>query len=97
MEKAIAQSSVNDMFDMLQGNHRVLIDPDKIDFGFEIEKPYKNVTEAIDWYMNHKICFHLPDEIILAMVSKEFDLTLEEAVEQIEKTITHENGNVDLS
>ena len=53
------------MFDLLQGKHKIVIDPEKIDFGFEIEKPYKNVTEAIDWYMKHHICCHLPDEIIL--------------------------------
>ena len=97
MEKAIAQGSVNDMFDCLQGKQKVIIDPQKIDFGFEIDKPYKNVVEAIDWYMNQEICCHLPDEIILALVSKEFDLTLEEAVNQMEKTIINENGSVDLS
>ena len=98
MERAIAQSSVNAMFDMLEGKQeKVIIDPEKVDFGFEIEKPYKNVTEAIDYYMNDKICSHLPDEVILAMVSKEFNLTFEEAVGQVEKTIIHENGNVDLS
>jgi hypothetical protein len=54
-------------------------------------------VEAIDWYINQDIFCHLPDEIILALVSKEFDLTLEEAVTQMEKTIINENGSVDLS
>lgn len=98
MEKAIALSSVNDMIDLLQGNEKVEIDPEKIDFGFfEENKPYKNVTEGIDWYMKHNTISHLPDEFILALVSNEFGLSIEEAVDQMEKTITNESGTVDLS
>jgi hypothetical protein len=97
MDKAIAQSSVNDMFDLLEAKQKIIIDPSKIDFGFELEKPYKNVAEAIDWYMKHEICSHLPDEFILAIVAKEFSLSIEEAVNQMEKLICNENGNVDLS
>ena len=47
--------------------------------------------------MNHKTISHLPDEFILALVSNEFGLSIEEAVEQMEKTITNESGTVDLS
>ena len=98
MEKAIALSSVNDMIDLLEGKEKIEIDPDKVDFGFfKDHKPYKNVTEGIDWYMRHKTISHLPDEFILALVAKEFDLSIEEAVEQMEKTITAESGTVDLS
>lgn len=98
MEKAIALSSVNDMIDLLEGKEKIEIDPEKIDFGFfKDNKPYKNVTEGIDWYMSHKTISHLPDELILALVSNEFGLTIEEAVEQMEKTITNESGTVDLS
>lgn len=98
MEKAIAQSSVNDMFDLLEGKTKVIIDPEKVDFGFFKEhKPYKNVVEGIDWYMNHKTFSRLPDEFILAMVAKDFDLSIEDAVNQMETTIVNENGNVDLS
>ena len=98
MEKAIALSSVNDMIDLLEGKEKIEIDPDKVDFGFfKDHKPYKNVTEGIDWYMRHKTISHLPDEFILALVAKDFDLSIEEAVDQMEKTITTESGTVDLS
>ena len=74
------------------------IDPEKLDFVFfKDHKPYKNVTEGIDWYKRHQTISHLPDEFILAIVAKEFDLSKEEAVEQMEKTITNESGTVDLS
>ena len=46
MEKAIAQSSVNDMFDLLEGKNKVIIDPEKVDFGFFKEhKPYKQIPK----------------------------------------------------
>ena len=60
-------------------------------------KPYKNVTEGIDWYMKHNTISHLPDEFILALVANEFGLSIEDAVEQMEKTINNESGTVDFS
>ena len=46
--------------------------------------------------MRHKTISHLPGEFILALASHEFDLSIGKVVEQMGKTITIENGTVNL-
>jgi hypothetical protein len=100
---ALIHSAVMDMFESMtqKPNNGPKICMDKLDYGqygdHTINRPYNTVLEGVNWYMNQEKVSHLPEELIVNIVAQNFGISLEEAVDQINKSIHIQDGFVDLS
>ena len=103
MEKVALRSAVKDMLELITAKkeYKRPIEMEKLDFGqyqdHKKDRPYSNVVEGVNWYLNQEGISHIPDELILPMVAHNFGISTKEALDLLNKTIENEDGAVDLS
>ena len=77
------------------------IEMDKLEFGqygnHKKNRPYNTLLQGVNWYLNQPNIEHIPEELVLACFAWNFDLSMNDAVEQISKTTELGQGIVDLS
>jgi hypothetical protein len=97
-------SAVMDMIDCMSNKSldgRPAVCMDKLDYGqygdHTVNRPYNTVLEGVNWYMNQEKIEHIPEELIVSIVAKNFGITFQEAVDEMNETFLKKDGIVNFS
>jgi hypothetical protein len=99
----IIHSAVMEMIELIseKTNLRPKINLQKADYNFygdhKTIRPYKDILEGVNWYLNQPEIEHIPEELIINIVAHNFGMTMEQAVDEINKSVLIKDGIVDFS
>jgi hypothetical protein len=99
---AIIHSAVMDMFECVSSSHSLcMVDHSRLDYGqysnHRTLRPYSTIIEGVNWYLNQPESEHLPEELIIHLVSFNFGISVDDAIQEVENSTVKESGIVDLS